>query len=118
MLLSTEPGFRTKDIIIAQLTYESKDFNTYTEESMKQQQERVNALNKELSSCPYIEDFETSYIDILKGDYGSDYINEQGRKIYLNMRLATPHFFRVYDIKFIEGELPDYQIKAFSEFWW
>ena len=30
MLLSTEPGFRTKDIIIAQLTYESKDFNTYS----------------------------------------------------------------------------------------
>ena len=113
MLLSTEPGFRTKDIIIAQLTYESKDFNTYTEESMKQQQERVNALNKELSSCPYIEDFETSYIDILKGDYGSDYINEQGRKIYLNMRLATPHFFRVYDIKFIEGELPDLSDKGF-----
>ena len=113
MLLSTEPGFRTKDIIIAQLTYESKDFNTYTEESMKQQQERVNALNKELSSCPYIEDFETSYIDILKGDYGSDYINEQGKKIYLNMRLATPHFFRVYDIKFIEGELPDLSDKGF-----
>ena len=113
MLLSTEPGFRTKDIIIAQLTYESKDFNTYTEESMKQQQERVNALNKELSSCPYIEDFETSYIDILKGDYGSDYINEQGKKIYLNMRLATPHFFRVYDIKFVEGELPDLSDKGF-----
>lgn len=52
MLLSTEPGFRTKDIIIAQLTYESKDFDAYTEESMKQRQERVNALDKELSSCP------------------------------------------------------------------
>lgn len=118
MLLSTEPGFRTKDIIIAQLTYESKDFNTYTEESMKQQQERVNALNKELSSCPYIEDFETSYIDILKGDYGSDYINEQGKKIYLNMRLATPHFFGSMILNLSKASSPIYQIKAFSEFWW
>ncbi len=80
---------------------------------MKQQQERVNALNKELSSCPYIEDFETSYIDILKGDYGSDYINEQGKKIYLNMRLATPHFFGSMILKFIEGELPDLSDKGF-----
>ena len=39
ILLNTEPGFRTKDIIIAQLAYESKDFNIYTEESMKQRQE-------------------------------------------------------------------------------
>lgn len=107
MLLNTEPGFRTKDIIIAQLAYESKDFNVYTEESMKQRQERVNALDKELSSCPYIEDFESSYTDILKGDYGSNYINEQGKKVYLNMRFATPHFFRIYGIKFIEGELPN-----------
>jgi hypothetical protein len=34
------------------------------------------------------------------------------------MRLATPHFFGVYDIKFIEGELPDLSDKGFSEFWW
>lgn len=85
---------------------------------MKQQQERVNALNKELSSCPYIEDFETSYIDILKGDYGSDYINEQGKKIYLNMRLATPHFFGSMILNLSKASSPIYQIKAFSEFWW
>lgn len=86
---------------------------------MKQQQERVNALNKELSSCPYIEDFETSYIDILKGDYGSDYINEQGKKIYLNMLSCHASFFSGSMIlNLSKASSPIYQIKAFSEFWW
>lgn len=113
VLLNTEPGFRTKDIIIAQLAYESKDYSSYTEESMKQRQERVTALDNELSSCPFIEDFEASYTDILKGDYGSDYLSDQGKKVYLNMRFATPHFFHIYDIKLIEGELPNLEDKDF-----
>lgn len=113
VLLHTEPGFRTKDIIIAQLAYESKDFRSYTQESMKQRQERINALDNELSSCPYIEDYEASYTDILKGDYGSNYFNDQGKKAYLNMRFATPHFFNIYDIKLLEGELPDLKDKGF-----
>lgn len=113
VLLNTEPGFRTKDIIIAQLAYESMDFTSYTEESMKQRQERINALDNELSSCPYIEDYEASYTDILKGDYGSNYLNDQGKKAYLNMRFATPHFFNIYGIKLLEGELPDLKDKGF-----
>ena len=113
VLLNTEPGFRTKDIIIARLAYESKDFSSYTDESMKLREERVEALDNELSSCPYIEDFEASYIDILKGDYGSNYISDQGKKAYLNMRFATPHFFHIYNIKLIEGELPDLKDKGF-----
>lgn len=115
VLLNTEPGFRTKDIIIAQLAYESMDFTSYTEETMKQRQERINTLDNELSSCPYIEDFEASYTDILKGDYGSNYLNDQGKKAYLNMRFATPHFFNIYDIKLLEGELPDLKDKGFWE---
>ncbi|MBD9093478.1 MAG: ABC transporter permease [Bacteroides oleiciplenus] len=113
VLLNTEPGFRTKDIIIAQLAYESKDFSSYTDESMKLREERIEALDNELSSCPYIEDFEASYIDILKGDYGSNYISDEGKKVYLNMRFATPHFFHIYNIKLIEGELPNLEDKGF-----
>lgn len=106
VLLNTEPGFRTKDIIIANLVYESEDLN-YSEEKMKQRQERVKALDSELAACPYIEDWEASYTDILKGDYSSSFLNDRGEKVSLNIRLATPHFFRIYDIKMIEGSLPD-----------
>lgn len=113
VLLNTEPGFRTKDIIIAKLVYESKDFNSYTEESMKQRQERVKSLSNELSGCPYIEEWEASYIDILRGDYGSNFLNDRGKKVQLTMRLATPHFFRLFNLKFIEGELPDLKDAGF-----
>ena len=36
MLLNTEPGFRTKNIMNVNLVYESKDFSSYTYESMQQ----------------------------------------------------------------------------------
>lgn len=106
VLLHTNPGFRTEDVIIAHLVYESKD-NNYSEEEMQKRQERVKALDNELASCPDIEDWEASYIDILKGDYGGNYLNDRGEKAYLNMRFATPHFFNMYNIKFVEGTLPD-----------
>lgn len=112
VLLNTEPGFRTKDIIIANLVYESEDLN-YSEERMRQRQERVNALDNELTACPDIEDWEASYTDILKGDYSSSFLNDRGEKVSLNVRLATPHFFRVYNIKIVEGSLPDLKDTGF-----
>lgn len=112
LLLNTDPGFRTKDIIIANLVYESQDLN-YSEEKARQRQERVEALDNELATCPYIEDWEASYIDILKGDYSSTFLNDRGEKASLNVRLATPHFFNIYNIKMVEGSLPDLKDAGF-----
>ena len=113
VMLNTDPGFRTKDVIIARLAYESKDFNSYTEENIKQRQERIQMIDNELSACPSIEEWESSYIDILKGDYYTNFLNDRGEKVRLNMRFATPHFFRLYDIKFVDGSLPDLKDAGF-----
>ena len=102
VMLNTEPGFRTKDVIIANLVYESKDFQSYTPEYMQQRMQRVSAIEAKLSSCPYIEQWEASYIDILNGDYESNFFNGEGQKFTLNMRLASPRFFDLYDIRFQE----------------
>lgn len=102
VMLNTEPGFRTKDVIIANLVYESKDFQSYTPEYMQQRMQRVSAIDAKLSSCPDIEQWEASYIDILNGDYESDFFNGEGQKFTLNMRLASPRFFDLYDIRFQE----------------
>lgn len=75
VMLNTEPGFRTKDVIIANLVYESKDFQSYTPEYMQQRMQRVSAIDAKLFSCPDIEQWEASYIDILNGDYESDLVN-------------------------------------------
>lgn len=102
VMLNTEPGFRTKDVIIANLVYESKDFQSYTPEYMQQRMQRVSAIEAKLSSCPDIEQWEASYIDILNGDYESNFFNGEGQKFTLNMRLASPRFFDLYDIRFQE----------------
>lgn len=102
VMLNTEPGFRTKDVIIANLVYESKDFQSYTPEYMQQRMQRVSAIDAKLSSCPDIEQWEASYIDILNGDYESNFFNGEGQKFTLNMRLASPCFFDLYDIRFQE----------------
>ena len=69
---------------------------------MQQRMQRVSAIDAKLSSCPDIEQWEASYIDILNGDYESNFFNGEGQKFTLNMRLASPRFFDLYDIRFQE----------------
>lgn len=107
MLLSTEPGFRTKNIMNVNLVYESKDFSSYTYESMQQRCQRVMQLDNELNACPFIELYEPSYENILTPTFGTNYLNNKGEKVFLNIHYATPAFFKLYDIKVIEGEIPD-----------
>ena len=107
MLLNTEPGFRTKNIMNVNLVYESKDFSSYTYESMQQRRQRVMQLDNELNACPFIELYEPSYENIITPTYGTNYLNNKGEKVFLNIHYATPAFFKLYDIKVIEGEIPD-----------
>ena len=107
MLLSTEPGFRTKNIMNVNLVYESKDFSSYTYESMQQRRQRVMQLDNELNACPFIELYEPSNENILTPTFGTNYLNNKGEKVFLNIHYATPAFFKLYDIKVIEGEIPD-----------
>ena len=107
MLLNTEPGFRTKNIMNVNLVYESKDFSSYTYESMQQRRQRVMQLDNELNACPFIELYEPSYENILTPTFGTNYLNNKGEKVFLNIHYDTHAFFKLYDIKVIEGEIPD-----------
>ena len=89
------------------LVYESKDFSSYTYESMQQCRQRVMQLDNELNACPFIELYEPSYENILTPTFGTNYLNNKGEKVFLNIHYATPAFFKLYDIKVIEGEIPD-----------
>lgn len=107
MLLNTDPGFRTKNIMNVNLVYESKDFSNYTYENMQQRRQRVMQLDNELNACPFIELYEPSYENILTPTFGTNYLNNKGEKVFLNIHYVTPAFFKLYDIKVIEGEIPD-----------
>ena len=107
VLLHTDPGFRTKDIIIAHLTRKADDYNSYTEEGSKLRRERIDALNNELSACPDIEVWESNHDNILQGIYTYNFMNNKGETIPLGIRRVSPDFFRIFDIKIIEGNLLD-----------
>ena len=107
VLLNTEPGFRTKNIMNVNMVYESKDFSSYTYESIEQRRQRVMQLDNELKACPFIELYEPSYESILTPTFGTNYLNNKGEKTYLNIRYATPAFFKLYHIKVVEGNIPD-----------
>ena len=106
VLLTTEPGFRTNNIMNANLVYESKDFSSYTYESIQERQQRVRQLDSELKSCPFIELYEPSYEKIITPTFSTNYLNDKGEKVSLNIRYATPTFFKLYNIKVVEGEIP------------
>lgn len=107
VLLNTEPGFRTKNIMNVNLVYESKDFSSYTYESIEQRRQRIMQLDNELKACPFIELYEPSYEGILTPTFGTNYLNNKGEKTFLNIRYATPTFFKLYHIKVVEGNIPD-----------
>ena len=81
------------------LVYESKDFSSYTYESMQQRRQRVMQLDNELNACPFIELYEPSYENILTPTFGTNYLNNKGEKVFLNIHYATPAFFKLYDIR-------------------
>ena len=59
-----------------------------------------------MNACPDIEIWDDSYADILTGDMEAVFLNDKGERITLNMRMASPRFFDVFDIPFAEGGLP------------
>lgn len=105
LLLETDPGFRTEDVLIARLNYHSGSLSS--PDDFLQQQQRLNVLGDQLNACPDIEVWEDSYADILTGDMEAVFLNDKGERVTLNMRMASPRFFDVFEIPFAEGGLPE-----------
>lgn len=105
-MLKTEPGYRTKDIIIANLMHESKDFSTYTQKDIEARRARAKRLDDLMSSCPDIQCWNTDYTYLRASDYGMKFYNKEGKAAFLYSWYATPAFFRLYDLHFIEGTAP------------
>ena len=51
--------------------------------------------------------YEPSNENILTPTFGTNYLNNKGEKVFLNIHYATPAFLKLYDITVIEGEIPD-----------
>ena len=107
LLLNTDPGFRTKNIIEVRLAYESQDFTTMTEESWKQDRERMRAIRNKIRTCPFAEITEPAWDPIIGRSYETGYLTPEGKKASLVRRCVSPSFFQMFEIDLKEGVLPD-----------
>ena len=106
-MLNTPPGFETKDIIHAELVYESRDYNYYTPEKIKLRQQRVKAIDKALDECPDIRSWTASPYYIVGFSYNTGFTGNNNRTVSAVPYMVTPQFFDIYRLKFIEGGLPE-----------
>ena len=106
LLLNTDPGFRTENVMTA---YLGKVWSNVTEKEMNNPffgVSRVNTLKEKLAECPYIEYIEPRLI-LKSGNWEQTYINDKGEECILNLNPVNPDFFRMFGLKFIEGKLPE-----------
>lgn len=105
LMLNTDPGFRTKDIIQTNMVYESRDYSSYTSETIKQRQERVSEIDQLMNNCPDIQKWTTSLYSILGFDYSGEFRNANDEIVLLNQSYVTMDFFELFNLNFIEGDL-------------
>ena len=107
LLLNTNPGFRTQNIIAVKLIYSSQDYSGYSEEKYQQEHARDKALGEKLKSCPVIEHIEPVWDKITERGYETNYITPEGEKMLLARRLVSPSFFKMFNIELEEGTIPE-----------
>ncbi len=112
LLLNTNPGFRTKNIIEVRLSYGSQDFTTMTEESWEQDRERMRAIYNKIRNCPFAEITESAWDPIIGRSYETVYITPEGKKVSLVRRSVSPSFFQMFEINLKEGKIPDNDEKS------
>ena len=107
LLLNTNPGFRTQNIIAVKLIYSSQDYSGYSEEKYQQERARNKALGEKLKGCPIIEHIEPVWDKITERGYEINYITPEGEKMLLAHRYVSPSFFKMFNIELEEGTIPE-----------
>ena len=101
LLLNTDPGFRTKNIILAKLIYQSQNFGN--EEQQKLTKRR--AIRSKLKECPFIEYTQSAWDKMTEPAYEMNYMTPEGKTVFLSRRMVSPTFFKMFNIKLEEGSL-------------
>ena len=107
LMLNTDPGFRTKNIMLVRLIYASQDFSTFSEEQWQQDRQRNQAIRNKIKACPLAEITESAWDKIIGNNYRTHYITSEGKKASLARQCVSPLYFKMFGIDLKEGTLPD-----------
>ena len=104
-LQSTPPGFRTENILMADLQMERKNYGAATMEEIQAIWKRTGQLRQKLNECPYIENY--MHGAQLFRDYDTDVLNDKDQRVRCITLFTSAKFFKIFDIPVVEGEIPD-----------
>ena len=104
-LQSTPPGFRTGNILVANLQHEQKYYGSYnsTREEMQAIFSRQAMLKQKLEECPYIEEYMFS-VKILNNS-PSLVLNDKGEQVECITYYTTDKLFSLFEIPITEGTI-------------
>ncbi|MBE6283594.1 MAG: FtsX-like permease family protein [Mediterranea massiliensis] len=111
VMTSTEPGFRTENIMLVKLLYASQSYDFDNAEEYQRKQDEKRAQNRmildKVNACPLIEYTESAWERFTqKSSYSTDYITPDGKKSHLYVRRVSPTFFKMFGIDLLEGDIP------------
>ena len=104
-LQSTPPGFRTENILMADLQMERKNYGAATMEEIQAIWKRTGQLRQKLNECPYIENY--MHGAQLFRDYDTDVLNDKDQRVRCITLFTSAKFFKIFDIPVVEGEIPE-----------
>ena len=99
-LLNTPTGYRTESILRAGLLHENK-INPGPDRVSRQKQ-----IKQRLNECPHIEMWMNGYYTILRGGGVNILLNDKDTRQSMITLFISPQFFQLYDLKVLEGEIP------------
>lgn len=108
LMLHTDPGIRTKDIIQANLIYESRDMAIYRDPAKIQERiDRIYHIDQQLNACPHIQQWIAGHEWLPSPGYNIRFTNEAGQVHEVCTRTVSADFFRLFDVQVLEGALPE-----------
>jgi len=102
-LQSTPTGFRTENILIADLQKEKKLGDKRTID-FKNFRARITLISQKLNECPYIEKY--IYSSKLFSHQEKTFISDKNEQITCLYMAVPAVFFDIYDVPVIEGQIP------------
>ena len=115
-LLSTPPGYRTEGILRAELFHENNNHLVREEETDRNKRAaRYSYIKQQLNECPYIEMWMNSHPSILRGSSFCTLLNDKDTRQNMLTLFPSPNFFHLYDLKVLEGEIPQ-KFESWSDY--
>ena len=106
LLLNTNPGFRTENVMIA---YLGKVWNNMTDEQKNNPwfgMSRVQTLKERILESPIVEYMEPNMI-LNTGNWQRTFLNDKDEECTIYYNVVNPTFFSMFELSFVDGKLPE-----------